>query len=492
MRGSPSLAMPAGASGAPAGAVGADAVPSYALRLGELWSTFQRQPAAFWLVCAYLMFEYVRPQTIYPVIDVLPWATLAIVCALATHLAAGKSLSLDDPASRLILVHTVVLFASAATAWRPSVSLEGWNYYIPWVLVYFLISNIVVTERRFLLFYLAFLLFSFKMAQHATLSWAANGFRFRAWGATGAPGWFHNSGEMGIQMCVFLPMATYFALAVRPYTKRLPFLFFASFPAFTLGAAIASSSRGALLGCAAVAVWMLSRTRHFVKGGLALAAMGLLVMFLLPAEQLQRFHGMGDDGTSTNRLTYWRDGIEIIKNHPLLGIGYNNWIPFYRTYYNAARGELPHNIFIEVASQLGLLGLLVFLAMIAATLVLNARSRRMAARLPDGRMLTAFARGLDGALVGYLVSGSFITVYFYPYFWLNLAMTTALYRTVHHELARVAALAPAGAPPVAMPMPFPPALALASGPPYDEGWSLAPPRRRPQGWRRPSQLRRLP
>ena len=36
------------------------------------------------------------------------------------------------------------------------------------------------------------------------------------------------------------------------------------------------------------------------------------------------------------------------------------------------------------------------------------------------------AHGLDGALVGFIVSGLFVTVLYYPYFWINFAMTVAL------------------------------------------------------------------
>ena len=36
------------------------------------------------------------------------------------------------------------------------------------------------------------------------------------------------------------------------------------------------------------------------------------------------------------------------------------------------------------------------------------------------------ARGLDGSLVGLIVSGSFISVLYYPFFWINFAMTVAL------------------------------------------------------------------
>ena len=38
----------------------------YDLRLRALWSAFTSEGLAFWLLCAYLMFEYVRPQSVYP------------------------------------------------------------------------------------------------------------------------------------------------------------------------------------------------------------------------------------------------------------------------------------------------------------------------------------------------------------------------------------------------------------------------------------------
>ncbi len=41
-----------------------DSADLYSLRLKTLWSAFRREGGAFWLLCAYLMFEYVRPQSV--------------------------------------------------------------------------------------------------------------------------------------------------------------------------------------------------------------------------------------------------------------------------------------------------------------------------------------------------------------------------------------------------------------------------------------------
>lgn len=52
-----------------------------------------------------------------------------------------------------------------------------------------------------------------------------------------------------------------------------------------------------------------------------------------------------------------------------------------------------------------------------------------------GVMFYHLGHGFDGALIGYLVSGFFITVLHYPYFWINLSMVVAL-RVIAGKAAR--------------------------------------------------------
>ena len=110
---------------------------------------------------------------------------------------------------------------------------------------------------------------------------------------------------------------------------------------------------------------------------------------------------------------------------------------------------LPHNIFVQAAAELGYLGLFALIGMIIAHFVVNAQTRRLLRRLKDrGRFLSMMSIGLDGALVGFMVSGSFVTVLYYPYLWINLAMTVALHNSARHTVRqekKAAARAAAGA-----------------------------------------------
>jgi hypothetical protein len=58
--------------------------------------------------------------------------------------------------------------------------------------------------------------------------------------------------------------------------------------------------------------------------------------------------------------------------------------------------------------------------------ITNARTRALGKRLHN-KFLTYMAYGLDAGLVGYLVAGFFVTVLYYPFFWVQMAMTVALH-----------------------------------------------------------------
>jgi putative inorganic carbon (hco3(-)) transporter len=336
---------------------------------------------------------------------------------------------------------------SIYTAAFQDVALKNLNVYFVWVLVYFLIVNILSTERRFFVFLLSYLIYHFYMSFGAVRQWVSIGFHFRSWGLAGGAGWFANSGDFGVALCVFFPLALYFALAVKPYVSKRKFYFVAAMPASALMAILGSSSRGAVVGVIAVGLWMLVRTRYRFKG-LAAALVVLGIGFaILPAEQKARFGQAGDDATSVARLTYWKNGLKIAADHPLTGIGYYGWIPYNAEHFPRHRKidgyllppELPHNLFVLAVAELGYPGLLALLVLMGLTFRINARTRRLATLdAASGRFHMLIARGLDGSLVGLIVSGFFDTVLWYPFFWVQLALAVALHEVARRKVALTA------------------------------------------------------
>ena len=82
-----------------------------------------------------------------------------------------------------------------------------------------------------------------------------DGFAFRSWGTTGTPGFFQNSGEFGIEMCIFLPLIVAFILALGKHWPRWQRWVAWGWPAPHVTGIVASSSRGAFIGLGAVVLW---------------------------------------------------------------------------------------------------------------------------------------------------------------------------------------------------------------------------------------------
>jgi putative inorganic carbon (hco3(-)) transporter len=416
---------------------GGGATSLLSLHPSQLWEAARREPLSFWFLCAYVFVEYVRPQGIIPAIDVLPWGRTTLALTLLAFVLEGFKVRRFHFLDGLVLLFSGVWALSIVFAQDPSFALANAYIFVNWLLVYFLVTNIVTTRARFLIFLGLFLLWSLKLSQHAARLWVSGGFSVPSWGVRGPQGWFENPGEFGIQMVMFFPMGLAFALGVRRRVPKWLFMVLIGLlPGTAALAVLLTNARGSQIALAAVLVLLVLHTRHRFKA-LAMGAVVLAALWaVVPESQRERFEVMGDDETSQARLFYLEHGWQITNEYPGLGIGYANWLPYYRSRHDLLddvppgipRGELPHNIFIEASAEMGFTGLLALIALMLGSVALNRRTRRAARRVPEwGPFLSATARGLDGALLGFMISGFFVTVLYYPYFWFHLAFVGALF-----------------------------------------------------------------
>lgn len=147
----------------------------------------------------------------------------------------------------------------------------------------------------------------------------------------------------------------------------------------TLAAAVATFSKGALLlglpaGLGVVLAggsWRSGRRWPlWILAGLAvIGGAGLILLFRTPRfADLFNF----ESGTSFLRLKLWRGALNMALDHPLLGVGPDNFLYAYRTRYVLPSGwqELnlshPHNILLDLWTRLGLLGVATGVAALAA------------------------------------------------------------------------------------------------------------------------------
>jgi putative inorganic carbon (hco3(-)) transporter len=106
------------------------------------------------------------------------------------------------------------------------------------------------------------------------------------------------------------------------------------------------------------------------------------------------FGGMG-------RRTYWADAVSIIEKYPVFGSGLN-------TYSLVAKRGYPHNSFLQIAAEIGIVGILAFMFMMV---VLFIQSCKACFRMNDPYIRVLLAGVLAG-WTGFLVQSFFDTTLF--------------------------------------------------------------------------------
>jgi len=163
-------------------------------------------------------------------------------------------------------------------------------------------------------------------------------------------------------------------------------------------------SRSALLGLAtSVGLLALLKYRKLIPLGL----LGLLLLLFLPQTQeyMARFYEgiMGADLATQMRFGEYKDALILINRYPLFGVGFTG-VPDIDIYLGVSM------LYLTIAQNMGVIGLLIFLAIMVGFFAMLWRSWREG--YDPG--LEAILLGLTGAVAGALVSGVF------DHYWFNM------------------------------------------------------------------------
>lgn len=180
------------------------------------------------------------------------------------------------------------------------------------------------------------------------------------------------------------------ALVLAPW-KPLGLAYFA----FVFPPAIWSGSRGPLLGML-VASGLLFFSRFLSPGKLtkrrtrlaALVGAGLLLGASAlgggsPALAEGATRDLGDSSTADTRNAYYMLALEGFASSPVWGLGLGGFAPLIDPVLYGEEVSYPHNMLLEIACELGLIGLLVMFALLWHYLKLSVKLMRYARARPD-------------------------------------------------------------------------------------------------------------
>lgn len=264
--------------------------------------------------------------------------------------------------------------------------------------------------------------------------------------------------DFALLMNMVLPISFFLGLQAERGKEKL--LYYSSFFLFLAGVVV-SLSRGGFLGLLCTLAYCFSKTTR--KGTTLLTGILLLALssFLVPESYWQEMKTIktqgAHEGTGEARVYYWKNALKIFAHHPIIGVGPENagvWITTYDPSERGMRdwGRALHSVYFTLLAEHGLVGSILFVAMIYH----SERSRRhirqfskikgpsctdaIASEDRTNRQLLQlreayhFSLALTGSLIGYLSSGVFLSVLYYPWFWTILAYTTILTNAVQDSM----------------------------------------------------------
>jgi len=228
-----------------------------------------------------------------------------------------------------------------------------------------------------------------------------------------------------------LPLGLYFSLGRQPWWRRLSAILGNALIAIAF---VWAGSRGGFIALIAAALYILFRFKGVPASRRWLAAGAVTVLFMATAsgtfwERMRSITTPEDDYNvtgETGRLQVWKRGIGYMLEHPVFGVGAANFSTaegkFSLLADRAARGRgvkwsAAHNTYVQVGAELGVPGLVFFVAMIGTALVALRRARP-----------TALAQALTAALVGFLAGAMFLSFAYIEMLYALLGLAVGLRR----------------------------------------------------------------
>jgi putative inorganic carbon (HCO3(-)) transporter len=245
--------------------------------------------------------------------------------------------------------------------------------------------------------------------------------------------------ELAGLLLALLPFVIALLLCSKGTLKKLALFGCAGFGFFVL---LLTGARISLVALVAMGIFAILRSRRkFVNLAVAVV-LALTVWFSLPAQYQKRYltvkqyaEGGQLDDSNKFRLQIWDAGWKMIQDHPILGVGAGQFPTAYGTIY-ANRFHTawmnPHNLFLQVTAELGIVGLIVF----SYFLIQIWRANRWVLRetkSPALQVNHAFAAACYFMMVGIGVVSTVSHTLYRPY-WYLLAGLVAANRAVTSKM----------------------------------------------------------
>lgn len=424
-----------------------------------------RRDWAYVGLLAFTAFLFFRPQDQLTLLQPLHLAEVSAVIGLIAmvigRLARGLPVTRVTPELvGVAALGAVIILTAPFSIWTGGAISTFTELYVKVILIFLLMVNTLLWPRRVEQVTWLIVLATGYIAFRAVFDYARginlveNG---RVRGAVG--GMFQNSNDLALNMVAILPLALSFVFRRVSLVRRG---IAAACTGLMFMTIVASQSRSGSLGLGAalvvMAVLTLRRKPGLVAAGVIVA---ILAVPMLPDSYWTRLASITNadkdaTGSREARSILLRESYDAFLDHPVTGVGAGQ----FKNYQPDGRVEPwheSHNAILQVAAELGILGLLTFLFLLFRALYAPMQTRHLLKRFAPGRQrgstrstgslpaeeqefLASHAAAMSAALVGWFVCSLFASV---AYHWTLYYLMALAIGPREYLMDRLAAARPA-------------------------------------------------
>jgi len=389
----------------------------------------------FTLLMLYLFFEYGRPQGLIPALGYLR-PGIVLIGALGFCLFISGKIKFESVQSKCMLGFLLLSAIHVPIAVNNYWAFQGAKAFLIYLIVFLSISNYVNSFEKLTKYIDFWIVINFICAFVG----------LKHGGKVPNSGFMGDENDFALVMNMAIPFAYFMFLETDSIKKKI---FYLTACGLFIGANVASFSRGGFVGLLPVAAYCWYKTP---RKALATVLMGLMLIIFLAfttesywAEMKTIKEENIKTGTGEGRWYAWKLSWKMFLDHPIMGVGQGNWpwnVGRYQPeedlrYRRSQSGRAVHSLYFTLIPELGLVGILLFSGMLYFSykdlkwilkkekefLLKQNQSKEIIQQLHKIKFIIF---GITGAMLGYLVSGAFLSVLYYPYFWLLIALYSAL------------------------------------------------------------------
>jgi putative inorganic carbon (HCO3(-)) transporter len=348
-----------------------------------------------------------------------PFAAVIAGTTLLSLLLTKEPKSLPPtPVAWVLIAFIVWINVSTFFALQPHLVSAQWSKVMKIMLMVIVPLMILKTKQHIQLFIWILVISLGYYGVKGGLFTLTSGGQYRVWGP--ASTFIEGNNEVALALILVIPLMHYLQMISQNKWVRHGLTVAMLLCAL---ASLGSYSRGALLAIAAMGafLWLKSK-RKLALGLLMVMAIPVLVVFM-PAKWSERMDTITEyqqDTSATGRLNAWQMAINLAKDRPLVGGGFEiyDYQTFQRYAPNPAAVHAAHSIYFQALGEHGFVGLGVYLLLGILTWRSGAWIIRNTRELEEYKWASDLAKMIQVSLIGFAVGGAFLSLLYFdvPYY----------------------------------------------------------------------------